>query len=510
MVFRNTHPHLGEPVEMPPVRVFLQSVAALGLVVLTGVVVFVLSHSIRFTSASVFFVPVVLGAAIFGGMIPSLVSALSAVAVCSFFFYEPILSLHVSDPQELADLIVFAVVAVVTSQVADFARRAMAASRRREAMMQYLLDFSRRIGAVPDPAAIPMALAVELGKGLGCGVALYVDEDGGLNHVAQAGDFNAGDPDRQAQLAWHDGAANEAGSLPTYPLRSGGRPIGLAVLASAPMSKIDSLTVSALMEQVAAMLERTRLTITLEEARIAAKAEDLREAVLSSISHDLHTPLASILGSVTTLESFGPRCDEAVRRDLQATIREAAERLERYIRKMLDLTRIRSGRLQPHPEPVDVADIVDVALRQTARALADRPVSTAGLFDLPMVQADPVLIEQALINILENAGKYSPPGTPIAIAGRVDGQRLVLSVRDEGIGLDKSDLGRIFALYYRAGPPDGQVAGSGLGLMVSKAFVEATGCDIWAESAGPGRGATFCIGLPLASVLQVADEGEAI
>lgn len=496
----------GDQSELLPFSVLLHSIAAVGLVVATALVADMLNRAVAMPSISILFVPAVLAAAIFGGFIPSLVGAVSVVLVCSYFFYEPIYSLRVADPQELADVIIFGGIALVSSQLTDMARRSAASARHRQRMLQHLLGFSRLVGETVDPAMTPQTVVQGLNQASGAATALYLMREGRPIRVASTGDFGMHDPDAAATEVW---AAPEKPTRHGHVLRSGGAISAIVVFAPAATMQVDGLTMNAMLEQAGSALVRMQLALNLEEARIAAKAEDLREAVLSSISHDLHTPLASILGSVTTLESFGPRCDEAVRRDLQATIREAAERLERYIRKLLDLTRIRSGRLQPHPEPVDVADIVDVALRQTAVALAGRPVSTTGLFDLPMVQADPVLIEQALINILENAGKYSPPGKPIAIVGRIDGGRLVLSVRDEGIGLDTSELDRIFAPYYRAGPLAGQIAGSGLGLMVSKAFVEATGCEIWAESAGPGQGATFCIGLPLASVLQVADEGEA-
>ncbi len=500
-----SHPAAGQNASLP-VSVLLHSIAAVGLVAATALVADMLNSTAAMPSTSILFVPAVLGAAIFGGFIPSMVAAVAVVLVCSYFFYEPIYSLRVADPQEIADLVVFICIALVSSQLTDMARQSAAAARHRQRMLRRLLKFSRQIGETVDPAMTPQTVVQGLSIANGVAAALYLAQDGRLTRVASVGDFGMHDPDATAADIW---ASPESPSETAHVLRSAGAVLGIVVFAPAASTQLDRLTMNAMLEQAGAALVRMQLALNLEEARIAAKAEDLREAVLSSISHDLHTPLASILGSVTTLESFGPRGDEDMRRDLQATIREAAERLERYIRKLLDLTRIRSGRLQPHPEPIDVADIVDVALRQTARALAGRPVSTAGLFDLPMVQADPVLIEQALINILENAAKYSAAGTPITVSGRADGMRVVLSIRDEGVGLDKNELQRVFAPYYRAGRLAGQVAGTGLGLMVSKAFVEATGCEIWAESAGAGHGATFCIGMPLASVLQVADDGEA-
>ncbi|MCW0234584.1 MAG: ATP-binding protein [Ferrovibrio sp.] len=498
-----------EPVRRPAGKILLHSIVAAAVVGIAGIGVFALSRAINVTSASILFVPVILGAAIFGGMIPSLTAALASLAACSVLFYNPAFSLPNADPQEFADIFVFAGVAIASSQLAGYARRAAATSRRREAMMEYLLAFNRRISAVVDPAETPALLADELSHGLGCAVAIYLDDADGLREVAAAGTFGVVPPRALAQQAWRQ-REHDSTVPSTYMLRSGGAPIGVIVLGPEPASRLDPLAIAAMMEQSGLAMARMRLALRVEEARVQAKAEDLREAVLGSISHDLHTPLASILGSVTTLEKFGPICDDATRTELQSTIREEAERLERYIRRMLDLTRIRAGRLMPQPEPVDVADIANAALRQTQKVLARHRIESDDFLDLPMVQTDPVLIEQALVNILENAAKYSPPGSAIALRGRVEAGRVVLGVHDSGIGLEKSDAEQIFAPFYRAADASsGQVAGNGLGLMVSKAFVEAAGCEIWADSRGPGQGAAFHIGMPLAKTLQVADEGEA-
>lgn len=490
-------------------RILLHSLVAAAVVGLAGVAVFTLSRTINVTSASILFVPVILGAAIFGGMIPSLTAALASLAVCSVLFYNPAFFLPDADPQEVADIFVFGGVAIVSSQLAGYARRAAAASRRREAIMEYLLAFNRRISAVVDPAKIPAVLAEELSHSLGCAVAIYMEDAGSLRELAVVGAFDNPPPRMLAEQAWRE-REHEIAIPPVYLLHSGGAPMGVIVVGAAPDGRLDPLAVTAMVEQSGLALARMRLALRVEEARVQARAENLREAVLGSISHDLHTPLASILGSVTTLEKFGPICDENTRAELQSTIREEAQRLERYIRRMLDLTRIRAGRLAPQVEPIDVADITNAALRQTQKALTRHRIESDDMLALPMVETDPVLVEQALVNILENAAKYSPPGSVIALRGQLEGERVVLTVQDSGIGLDRAEAQKIFAPFYRAADAtSGQVAGNGLGLMVSKAFVEAAGGEIWADSRGVGQGAAFHISMPLAKTLQVTDEGEA-
>jgi len=505
-----------EPAEASPVRIALRSVAALGLVALVALIAYSISHVVHLTSVSMVFVPVVLAAAIFWGMIPALVATGAAVIAGSFFFYHPIFSLHVDDPQELIDLVVFTCVAVVSSQLADMARRAIHAARQRAIMMRSLLLFSRRIGDIVDVADIPGVLALEIGQRTGRATAIFLPQEGGLREMARHGGFAGVDPATIAAAAWsragavadrdHTGAQAADGSIV---LRDGRQPVGVAVLSSAPGAPLDRIMLAALMEQAVAALAHMRVAAALEETRLAAKAEDLREAIIGSISHDLKTPLASILGAATTLERFGARCDEATRTELLSSIRTGAERLERHIGRMFDLTRIRAGQLAPHLEPVDVADVVDAALRLARGSLSGRPVEAHAEEDLPMVRTDPILIEQALVNVLENAGKYSPPGSLIRIATTTDGQWVTVSVTDAGIGLAGGETEWIFAPFYRADAVSGHVAGTGLGLMVSRAFVEAAGGRIWAESAGPGTGAVFRIALPCVETLDNSEKKSA-
>jgi two-component system sensor histidine kinase KdpD len=242
------------------------------------------------------------------------------------------------------------------------------------------------------------------------------------------------------------------------------------------------------------------LAATVREQALAAhrRQEALREALLASVSHDLQTPVAAILGSATTLESFAEPGDPRARRELVGAIRDQAERLASTIENVLDLTRIRAGQIAPRLEMVELADIVDAALRRKEKSLAGHALRVALPADLPMLRLDLFLMEHALANVLGNAAKYSPAGSEIAVAARVEGREVLLEVADQGSGIRAEDLPRIFEPFFRGSASRAAPApGTGLGLAICRAFVEANAGSVEVASAGEGRGTTVRVRLPL-------------
>lgn len=251
------------------------------------------------------------------------------------------------------------------------------------------------------------------------------------------------------------------------------------------------LVIAALTSWLAAMVREQAL-------QAHRRQEALREALLNSVSHDLQTPVAAILGSATALESFAGPEGAPARRELVGAIRDQAERLASTIENVLDLTRIRAGQLAPRLEMVELADIVDAALRRKGKALAGHAVRVALPADLPMLHLDLFLMEHALANVLGNAAKYSRPGSEIAVAASVHGREVVLSVADQGSGIRAEDLPRVFEPFFRGRSSLGAPApGTGLGLAICRAFVAANGGSAEAESAGEGRGTTVRLRLPV-------------
>jgi two-component system sensor histidine kinase KdpD len=420
------------------------------LVLVVGLAAHALMAAVSLPQVSVVFLAAVVTSATLWGFWPSAFTALLSVAAAAFFFYAPILDLRVADPQDVADLAVFAAVAALTSHLAASVRAQALEARRRQETMSALLAFSERLAASTSDEDLRAAIVERLSAALGR-------------------------PWRLEELATAGGAAN-------------------APAAHAPARDVDPEYVRGLLGQAALAVDRARLRGEIAEARLKMQGEALREALINSVSHDLQTPLAAILGSATALESLGEQGEPRARRELVATIRDQALRLASDIENVLDFTRIRAGQMAPRLELVELADIVNAALRRKQRALDRHPVEVTLPTDLPMLRLDLFLMEHALANVLDNAAQHSAPGAPLRVAAALHDGAVVLEVTDQGTGIPQGDLERIFEPFYRgaaAGP------GSGLGLAICRAFVQASGGSVSASSPGEGRGATVSMRLPV-------------
>lgn len=241
-------------------------------------------------------------------------------------------------------------------------------------------------------------------------------------------------------------------------------------------------------------------------AMLQAETEKLRSALLTSVSHDLRTPLASILGSATSLKGYRATLDDEAQRQLIDTIEEEAQRLNRFISGLLDMTKLEAGAIELRSELVDLSDIIGSALRRASDVLARHALTIDLRPDLPMLKLDPVLFEQVLFNLLDNAAKYAPEGTTIALSAARSGSSVTLKVMDEGDGIPAADLDRIFEKFYRVRAGDRQRAGTGLGLAICRGFVEAMGGTIFAANRHDRRGAVFSIELPVPAQTATAVE----
>jgi two-component system, OmpR family, sensor histidine kinase KdpD len=253
----------------------------------------------------------------------------------------------------------------------------------------------------------------------------------------------------------------------------------------------------ALCDQGALAIERVRLVEEMDRVERAAETERLRSALLTSISHDLKTPLAAVLGAAGTLRDYPEKLSAGERADLLATIIDESERLNRFIANLLDMTKLESGAIAPNVALHDLAEIVGSALRRAGRILGRHRVELELAPDLPMLELDAVLFEQALFNLLDNAAKYAPPETTVRIQAWRDSDSVSLRVLDEGGGIPAQDLDHIFDKFYRAQKTDQVRAGTGLGLAISRGFVEAMHGTIVAANRTDRSGAAFTIRLPI-------------
>ena len=239
------------------------------------------------------------------------------------------------------------------------------------------------------------------------------------------------------------------------------------------------------------------------------ETERLRAALLTSISHDLRTPLATILGTVSGLRSYADKYDETQRAELLATLQDEAERLNRFVNNLLDMTRLESGALELKLDLVDIAEIVGAALERAGSVLAHHRVELVIAADLPMLRLDQILFEQVLFNLLDNAAKYAPPGSRINVHARREGDVVAIEVSDEGPGIPPEDLERVFDKFYRVQAQDRRRAGTGLGLAICRGFVEAQGGRIDARNRRDRSGAVLTIRLPVPEAVEIRERAAA-
>jgi two-component system sensor histidine kinase KdpD len=501
--------------QMTPVLAALLMVAATTLVLLGLDRAFGLAH------VSIAYVLPVLVAATMLGMVPALVVAVAGVAASAFFFYRPIFDFRVSDPQQLIDLTMFVVVAVTTGQLAAFARANAARAREREAEIRALYNFSRRLAGSTEPADISAAVQDHLSAMTGRRVVYF------------GADQLTAPPDRrQSAVAIPEAIRQAVGRLPDVAAAGGLmvadtetgtrwllRPVsprnpeyGLLAIdmgdagddePSALYARIDALLADA-----TASFERLGVAHAISEARLRVEAETLREALIGSVTHGLRTPLSSIIGSASILTDTPAVTQDQRSMNLVGIVRDEAERLDRDIQRLVDATRISSAGVRPHLAWADPADIVNAALERQRRRLAAHTVELRLSGDMPLVQVDPVLIEQALAQILDNASKYSPPGSTIRIEGTHRAEETMIAVRDQGAGLTAEELPHVFERFYRGPRSAVTTTGTGLGLWIAQAFVSACAGRLEAASPGPDRGTTITMLLPAPSITKLSASGE--
>lgn len=461
-------------------------------------------------SLSVIYMTAVVVVASKRGLGPALATSLIGFMAYNFLFTHPRYTFHVSRQGELLTLGLFLVASLITGNLAARLRARVQAQSAIADRTNKLYDFSRRVAAAATPDDVIWASVSHVASTLRCeAVLLRPSPEGELRVV---GGFPPEDrleirDQSAAQFAWDRAEPSGHGSdtLPTarwffLPLVAGERKLGVLGIAHADdrhLARTDRRLLDALVDQIALALERLRLTEELSQSRLASETERLRTALLSSVSHDLRTPLVTIIGAAGSLADT-PGLPPDARKDLAENIREEGERLDRYVQNLLDMTRIGNGALTLRLAPVDLGELIGAARHRLRAPLRAHSVSADLPPGLPAVLADEILLEQVLVNILDNAAKYAPPGSTIALAARPNGARLDLSITDSGPGIPPAQQARVFDMFYRVTEGDRQRAGTGLGLAICKGLTEAMGGTIRAETAAAdGTGTRIVLSLPL-------------
>jgi two-component system sensor histidine kinase KdpD len=427
---------------------------------------------------------------------PSILAAVLGVVSARF---------AVGDTAHVLTVVIMFVVAIVISSLTQRIRAQADAARERENRTASLYSMSRELaGAVSGGSVFEVAVR-HVADVFDCKVAILTPRPDGALESAAGGDLTFVPGEKETGVAewvwtYDRNAGLSTDTLPSSralytPLRAGKTRVGVMGLLPTDPRRFGDPTqeqlLAAFTGQIATAIERARLADTAQQARIQIETEQLRNSLLSSVSHDLRTPLAVITGSAATLAESG--LDGATRAELLDTIQEEGQRLNRLVRNLLDMTRLQAGALQVKKEWQSMEEVIGSALGRLDARLEGRAVETDVPEDLPMAPFDPILMEQVLVNLLENAIKYTPEGSPIRISARHADKAIEVSVSDRGPGVPPEDVEKVFEKFFRASERKG---GVGLGLTICRGIVTAHGGRLWVE-ARPGGGAVFRFTVPL-------------
>jgi two-component system sensor histidine kinase KdpD len=460
------------------------------------------------------FLTAVVAVAVRYGLWPSLLATVASSLCYNFFFLPPIYTFTITDPTNVGAFVFFTIVAVVVSHFAARGRTRTVAAHERVRTVELLYAFSRKLASVGTLDDVLWASAYQTALMLKVRVVLLLPENGSIAvKVGYPPEDTLDDADiAAAKWAWENNRPAGRGSdtLPGakrlfLPMRTGRGAIGVIGIDSdkpGPLLTPDQRRLlDALIDQAALAIERVYLVEDVDRAKRTIETDRLRSALLTSISHDLKTPLAAVLAAAGTFRDLGTALTDTEKAELLATIIDESERLNRFIANLLDMTKLEAGAIVPNAALHDLDEIVGSALRRAGKILAGHRVELDAP-GLPMVAVDAVLFEQVLFNLLDNAAKYSLAGTTIRVRSWRDRDAVYLQVLDEGEGIPSADLEHIFDKFYRVEKGDQVRAGTGLGLAISRGFIEAMHGTINAANRSDRSGAVFAIRLPIPPAVE--------
>ena len=445
--------------------------------------------------------------AIYLGRGPSLLTAVAGVLAFDFFLIPPYLTFAVSDTQYFITFIALLIVSLVVSSLTARVREQAEAAIQREKQTAALYDLSKDLTSAADLLQVANIIISQIGNAFGRDVAIFLPDNKQLQIFASSPNYQP-DDNELAVATWayeHDQPSGRgtdtlpAASLRCHPLKTSNGIFGVLGVRSKDQTNFLSaeqrLTLAAFANQSALAIERASLSEQARQAELLRATESLQTALLNSISHDLRTPLVSITGALSSLDEDNNTLNESTRRALIENARGEADRLNRLVGNLLNMTRIESGAIKLRLESEDIQDVIGTALEQLGSRVANRKIQVIVPVGFPLVPMDFTLIAQVLVNILENAVKYSPADSAIEVSAELLDEKIRLKIADRGAGIPSEDLTRIFDKFYRVQRPE-NVSGTGLGLSISKGIVEVHHGTIYAN-AREGGGTIITIELPL-------------
>ena len=476
--------------------------------VLASSLAWVVASFLALPNISLVFLAAVLLVAVRSSLGPALVCAALSFLAYDYLFIPPTFSLSIQREEDVLTLLFFLLMAALTGNLAARQRRQLQALRDTQEETSELLDLSRKLTAATDRQAVLSAAEHHLSGWKELQVCLLNRDGQGGWKIESSASLQLSEPERAAaDWAWqHDQAAGHGtGTLPSgrwwwWPLSAEEGP--LALLGVCPrdgqtFSAQRRRLLTALSQPLAQALARAQLAEELEAARLHGETEQLRSALLASVSHDLRTPLTAMRGSIDSLLALGEAIPREDRIELLEGTRDEAERLDRYIQNLLDMTRLGHGALKLARDWVAPGDIVGSAVNRLRAVLAPLQVMTRVPADLPLLYVHAALIEQALVNVLENAARFSPVHGRLAVEVAVNDSEVSFAVSDEGPGIPPDERAKIFDMFYTAARGDRGGQGTGLGLAICQGMVGAHGGRISVAEGIDGRGTCITLHLPL-------------
>jgi two-component system sensor histidine kinase KdpD len=484
-----------------------------GIAVVVAIVAgLLLSQVTPLPNVAIFFLLAVLTCGIRFGVASAVSASVLAFLGYNFFFIEPVHTFTVAEPYELVALLVFLAVSIMTASLSGRLHRQAELIGERADATEALYDFSRKLSAAAKHDDVMWLLVHRASDTVKGSAAVLLFEDGDLTlksawppeDTLSTADWAA------ARWAYKNDmpGGRYTNTMPNArfhwrPVGSGDKRLGLIGIEGSELAEGLSpaleAELKALCDLASLAIERTMLVEQAAKVEAAVGQERLRNALLTSLSHDLRTPLSSIVGSVTSLRELGDKLSREERADLLAAIQEESERLSRFVSNLLDMTRIEAGALDVRREWIDVGD--------TLAAVADRAEKTFSGFEvethiaprLPLIRGDSTLLQQVIFNLLDNVHKFAGREKPARLVAEPEGKDIVISVSDDGPGIPRDALELIFTKFFRVAPGDGRAPGTGLGLAIARGVIGAMGGTIIAQSPlENGRGTRIVIRLPCA------------
>ncbi|SCZ18711.1 MULTISPECIES: sensor histidine kinase [Pseudomonas] len=501
-----------------PTLVWFDYALALVATLLASALAWAVSSVLPLPNISLVFLAAVLLVAVRSSLGPALACAALSFLTYDFLFIPPNFSFSIQREEDVLTLLFFLLMAALTGNLAARQRRQLQALRDTQEETTELLDLSRKLTAATDRQAVVSAAAQHLNGWSDLQLCLLNRDGQGGWKVETGGPLQFTESERAAaDWAWqHDQPAGMGtGTLPFgrwwwWPLSVEDGPLallGVCAKEGQTLSGQRRRLLTALSQPLAQALARAQLADDLEAARLHGETEQLRSALLASVSHDLRTPLTSMRGSIDSLLALGEAIPLEDRRELLEGTRDEAERLDRYIQNLLDMTRLGHGALKLARDWVSPADIVGSALNRLRAVLSSLQVSTDVPAELPLLYVHAALIEQALVNVLENAARFSPSHGRLQLRAGADDSEVFFSVSDEGPGIPVDERAKIFDMFYTAARGDRGGQGTGLGLAICQGMVGAHGGRISVGDGIDGRGTCITLHLPLQT--QPGMDGEA-